>query len=140
MQKKFCKWQKRVFISASLLLLLNSPSLASQNEAQYISQWCNKHHGRAEVTLPDRSRADCITESHAVEVEFAPKWKESIGQSLNYAMQTNKRAGVVVVMRRKKDYRYWLMLNSVIKNFNLPIDSWLVESHPSSGDIVAPAY
>ena len=93
-------------------------------ERYYQQQWCSEHHGRAEVTLPDRTRCDCLTATHAVEVDFAPKWTEAIGQSLYYALQTGRRAGIVLIIEREQDRKCWIRLNSVIMHYKLPIDTW----------------
>ena len=52
------------------------------------------------MTMPDGTRCDILTDTHAIEVDFADKWAEAIGQSLNYAMQTGKKAGIVLVQLR----------------------------------------
>ena len=49
--------------------------------------------------MPDGTRCDILTDTHAIEVDFADKWAEAIGQSLNYAMQTGKKAGIVLVLK-----------------------------------------
>ncbi|MFH1027609.1 MAG: hypothetical protein V1791_06370 [Pseudomonadota bacterium] len=36
---------------------------------------------------------------YAVEVEYAHKWAEAIGQSLYYSRMTGKKPGVVLIMR-----------------------------------------
>ena len=43
-----------------------------------------------EVVMKDCTRCDILTATHAIEVDFARKWAEAIGQSLNYAMHTGK--------------------------------------------------
>ena len=53
----------------------------------YQKQYAKKLGGRTEVTMPDGARCDILTETHAIEVDFADKWAEAFGQSLNYAMQ-----------------------------------------------------
>ena len=72
---------------------------------------------------------DCLTATHAVEYERGKNWAESIGQSLYYSLQTGKRAGVVLILERRKDYRYWLRLNSTIEHHRLPVDTWLLERY-----------
>lgn len=107
------------------LLIFACPAVAHEHpEKWYQDQWCQKNEGQQEVVLPDKTRADCITSTHAVEVEFAKKWAESIGQSLFYSLQTEKRGGIVLILESENDRRYWYRLNSVIKQFNLPIDAW----------------
>ncbi|WP_171018846.1 hypothetical protein ACONUD_00725 [Microbulbifer harenosus] len=51
----------------------------------YQLPWCETAGGVAEYVLPDRTRVDCLTETHAMEFDFAPKWAEAIGQALYYA-------------------------------------------------------
>jgi len=74
--------------------------------------------------LPDKTRCDCLTQTHAIEFDFGNKWAEAIGQSLYCSLQTGKRAGIVLILEKSKDYRYWIRLNTTIEHFNLPIDTW----------------
>jgi hypothetical protein len=46
--------------------------------------------------MPDGTRCDIVTETHAIEVDFADKWAEAIGQCLNYSFQLNKKAGILL--------------------------------------------
>jgi hypothetical protein len=99
----------------------------SQPERYYQATWCTDHHGQAEVHLPDGTRADCITETHAIEFDFGHKWAEAIGQALYYGLQTGKAPGVVLILDGEKDYRHWLRLNSTIQHYKLPIETWKME-------------
>lgn len=109
----------------AILIVLAAAAAHAQHEFAYITQWCAENGGEAEVTLPDGTRADCVTDTHAVEVERAANWKSGIGQALNYAFQTNKSAGIVLIMG-DGDRRYWHMLHSVIEHYGLPISVWEV--------------
>ena len=104
-----------------ICLLLSLKAYSSERD--YQNMYCI---GAMEVVMPDRSRADCVTETHAIEYDFASKWKEAVGQSLNYAMHTGKRAGIVLILEKKKDLRYLDQLNRLIKHYLLPIDVWVV--------------
>jgi len=119
----------RARIVAFFLILLSLVASAHakkhlHKESYYQAIWCREHNGRTEVVLADKTRCDCLTSTHAVEVEFANKWAESIGQALYYAIQTRKRAGIVLILERPQDYKYWIRLNTVIQQYNLPIDTW----------------
>jgi hypothetical protein len=37
---------------------------------------------------PDGTRTDCISPTHAIEVEFSHKWAEAVGQALHYGLWT----------------------------------------------------
>lgn len=85
-------------------------------EADYI-QLINQHfRGEREVGV-NSGRVDIVTDSFAIEVEFAPKWKNAIGQSLWYGLQTNKRPGIVLVKKVGKELehnKYVIMLHSAL--------------------------
>lgn len=95
-------------------------------ERYYQEAWCKDRGGQVEVRLPDKTRCDCLTKTHAIEFDFGNKWAESIGQSLYYSLQTGKRAGVVLILEDPKDYKFWIRLNTTIKHFDLPIDTWKI--------------
>ena len=117
-------------ISTLLFAFFLLPSVTyakhQHKEKWYQTQWCADKGGQTEVTLPDGTRADCMTETNAIEFDFGDKWAEAIGQSLDYAFQTNKKAGIVMILEDVKDRRYWIRLNSVIQHYNLPITTWSV--------------
>ena len=99
-----------------------------KKEKHYQAEWCTDR-GVTEHVLPDRTRVDCLTAEHAIEFDWGKKWHEGIGQSLYYAVQTGKRAGVVLILKRRKHYKYWIRLNSTIQHHDLPIDTWLIEDY-----------
>lgn len=115
-------------MALSLLLTLFSPVYAGRlhPEIWYQTKWCQEQGGEMEVTLPDRTRCDCITGTHAIEMDFADKWYQAIGQSLHYALQANKRPGILLIIESPKDRRYLERLNRVIKTYNLPIEVWTI--------------
>ena len=91
-----------------------------------MEQWCLAHDGEIEVVLPDNTRCDCLTPTHAVEVDFGEKWYEALGQSLYYGLQTGKKPGIVLIIEESTDLKYWLRLNSTILHYELPIDTWQI--------------
>ncbi|SEP82554.1 hypothetical protein SAMN05428969_1076 [Devosia sp. YR412] len=58
---------------------------------------------RTEVRLADYGRADCISRTHAIEVEWADKFKEGVGQSLTYSTTTALVPGLILICRRPED-------------------------------------
>lgn len=106
-------------IIISLFLLLPSLAFAADYpERAYQEAWCARQGGLTEVVLKGGSRVDCLTETHAVEVEFAPKWKEAIGQSLYYAKKTGKKPGIVLIKERPEDQKYLgRLIYTVRKNY-----------------------
>ena len=118
--------------SLSLLLTFLSYSAYSEalNERWYQERWCEQNNGQAEVVLDDGTRCDCITSNFAVEVDFARKWAESIGQSLHYSRMTGKSAGILLIITDANDDRYIHRLIESIHYHNLPIQVWVAwEKH-----------
>ena len=95
-------------------------------EKWYQQKWCEAHRGQVEVVLSDGTRCDCVTDTHAIEFDFGDHWSEAVGQSAYYAIQTGKKAGIVLILETMKDRKYWIRLNTTIKHFNLPIDTWSI--------------
>ena len=95
-------------------------------EKWYQERWCRKQGEQVEVVLPDKTRCDCVTDTHAIEFDFGNNWTEAIGQSSYYSIQTNKKAGIVLILENMKDRKYWIQLNTTIEHFNLLIDTWSV--------------
>jgi hypothetical protein len=110
------------------LLFLSSLATAApraHSEAWYSELVAVQFKGQKEVRVA-RGRADVVTATHAIEVEFASKWKESIGQALWYAFQLNKEAGIVLVMEDEaRDAPHAIALGSLIEHQKLPIKVWL---------------
>ena len=60
------------------------------SESSYQHAWCSEHNGIEEYENSDFTRVDCLTNTHAIEFDFADKWAESIGQALHYSYMTGK--------------------------------------------------
>ena len=76
--------------------------------------------------MGDGTRCDIVTKTHAIEVEWAHKWAEGIGQALWYSFQTNKKAGIVLILRNDKDRKHLLRVRSLIAGKKLDIEVWAV--------------
>jgi hypothetical protein len=88
----------------------------------YQDRWCVKYFDPSEVMISDIH--DCVSDTHVIEFDFADHWYESIGESLHYAMQTGKKAGIVLIIENDGELKYWIKLNDTIKHYRLPIDTW----------------
>jgi hypothetical protein len=91
------------------------------NEHYYQINLCNKFDGKMEYVLQDRTRVDCLTDEYAIEVDFAKKWAEGVGQSLYYAHMTGKKPAVGFIMNSEKDKRYFKRLNTLAKKYGIKI-------------------
>jgi hypothetical protein len=116
-----------VLLLLSCLLFPTAPAWGggarAHPESWYQRGWC-ADRGRLEVVLPDGTRCDCLTETHAVEFDFASKWAEAIGQSLRYASATGRRPGIVLILERPGDERYLERIRDVDQTFRLGLTVW----------------
>jgi hypothetical protein len=67
-------------------------------ETEQIKILADRYKCEREVVMPDGSRADLVTETHAIEVEWASKWKESISQATLYSIWTSKKPAVILLI------------------------------------------
>ena len=115
-------------IGAVLALLACAWALPGRGlkEADYARAWAAAHGGQCEVRNADGTRVDVLTATEAVEVEYAPKWAESIGQCLYYAAVTGKRPAVVLIVRGPQDAVYRTRIERVSAAYKLGIEVYEV--------------
>jgi hypothetical protein len=87
------KKTKRIMFVIWLVIAFFPVAFASNvhPEAYYQDKWCSVNKGQTEYRLEDNTRVDCLTDTHAIEFDFAEKWAESIGQVASWR---NVRYGV----------------------------------------------
>lgn len=81
-------------------------------ESAYRDAWCK---GETEVRLHDGSRVDCLTENYAIEVEFAEKAMEGLGQAIHYARITGTDPAILLIIETEKDWRYYKRIRRTAK-------------------------
>ncbi|MBR5304837.1 MAG: hypothetical protein IKU37_08445 [Candidatus Gastranaerophilales bacterium] len=99
-------------------------------EKYYQNMWCKEQNGRSEVKLIDNTRIDCLTQTHAVEFDFASKWAEAIGQSLHYSRMSGKNAGIVLIIEKNSDYKYFNKIKPLCEQYNISLWSILPPNEP----------
>ena len=85
-----------------LLFIISLPVYSIEKETYYSEKFCEEMSGQTDYTLQDQSRVDCLTDTHAFEVDWADGMKvyEAIGQSLYYSSQTGKLPGILLLIRK----------------------------------------
>lgn len=100
-----------VLFMAPFFLFAQKNHLQEQDYSDYIQQLIG---GEREYHVYG-GRVDLVTEDFAFEIERAKNWKEAIGQSLWYALQTKLKPGIILIRENAKEYRYFQMLNSTLQ-------------------------
>lgn len=114
--------------TALFLAAIASPSLAAETESDYRDRLCGGAGMQMEMAMPNGTRADCMTDRLAIEVDWAHKWAEAIGQSMNYAASTGKLPAAILICRRGAEAKClnWSLLTSETATYwNLPLTVWL---------------
>lgn len=122
---------RRILI-ALLILNMTFPAFAANTpknhkyyEKDYQNIWCKANGGVTEYILPDKARVDCVTQTHAIEFDFAKKWAESIGQAIYYGYQLNKTPGIVLISEDgEKDEKYINRVRAIAGSHQ--IDLWII--------------
>jgi len=116
--------RKAIFIYFFAVILIPSIVFAERlyPKRWYQERWCAKYFDQGDVSVSDQY--DCVSDKYVIEFDYADMWYESIGESLHYALQTGRRAGIVLIMEKKGDMKYWIKLQKTIKHYSLPIDIW----------------
>lgn len=104
-----------VLIGSVVPLKAQSTKLSENEYADYIQSLIG---GQREVSVQS-GRVDILTKEYAFEVEWANKWKDAIGQSIWYGVQTNKKSGIILIMKKKEDYKYFIQLNTALEYADL---------------------
>lgn len=116
-----------IFIMIFVLVLLNHAVKASWKETDYQTAWCA---GEIEHRLPDGARVDCLQEGYAIEVDYAHKWAESIGQSLFYASQTGFKPGILLIVDNQS-WSHVARLTEAIQASGRHIRVWFIRRRVS---------
>ena len=80
------------------ILIFTITSAAAQTEREYQEAICTGMG--IEVQAGGGTRIDCLSDSHAIEVDFSDKWAEGLGQAMLYAARTGLTPGVILICRR----------------------------------------
>ena len=112
--------------TALFLAALASPALAAETESDYRDRLCAGM--QMEVAMPNGTRADCMTDRLAIEIDWAHKWAEAIGQSMNYSAVTGHLPAVILICKRGTEAKClnWSLLTSETSTYwKLPLTVWL---------------
>ncbi len=111
-----------------LCLLPLSVFCRDNTEKHYQEIIAKQLSAQMEVQLPDRTRIDILTKTHAIEIDFADKWAEGIGQSLHYSVMTDLDAGLVLIVEKDSDNRYVERVKTLLRKKSLRIKLYVYMS------------
>ena len=114
-----------------LILIIAVPAWMSDTRAHpldwYRTRWCESAGGEIGAKMPDGTTCDCLTPTHAVEFAYADHWHGVIGQALYNGRQTGKTPGVVLIIEKESDEKYFRRLQDTVAHYSLPMTVWAYE-------------
>ena len=102
-------------------------SVNAETESFYQGICANLLKGKTEVYLSDKTRIDILTETEAIEVDFARKWAEGIGQALHYSTMTQRHAGLILIIEEESDARFVKRVQDIIRIKSLRISLYTID-------------
>ncbi len=124
----------RSVLASSLLALLTGLFVCgpahAQSDRALQARYCAGM--QLEYRMPDGARADCLSPTYIIEVDFSEKWAESIGQALFYASWTadlpigQRKAGIILICHRSRAActNHSARLYRVVQDYRLPLTIW----------------
>jgi len=102
----------RIIILITFLIPVSIQGQISNYSEKEIADYIQSLIGGEREVSVESGRIDLVHNDVAFEIDWANKWKESIGQALWYAQQSNKKPGIILILKKDSDYKYFIQLNS----------------------------
>lgn len=125
---------------------LSPPAAALPAPGDHESAWskylAEQLGGSASVICWEGSRPDIVAGDLAIEVERAPKWKESLGQAFLYAAMTDRRPAVLILvddLAAERDCLWRVQVAAQragveLSFFDMRRNRWILETRSSATD------
>jgi hypothetical protein len=112
-----------IIIVGFMLALVSTAAIGAEQD--YTDRFCETIAGSTKVVFEDRTRPDCINEHYVIEVDWAYKFYEGIGQALYYGTVSGVDPGLVLIVRDQNDQKY---VERAAKTFVCPrVKIWTID-------------
>ena len=92
-----------IFFTACLLAITSMAQAAQFTESDWQVAFNKKvAHGKLEAKVAT-GRIDILTDTHAIEVDYARNYHAAIKQALQYAAETKKKPGIALIRDDARD-------------------------------------
>ena len=120
-----------IAITGLLSLLLALLSLSASTSMQPVTHYqriaAELLHAQPEQALGDQPRYEMLSATHAIEIDWNSNWHKLLGLSLDYAFETGKRAGMILITDDVDDTNELMQLRALIRQYNLPVTLWVID-------------
>src|SRR5690606_32212999 len=106
------------------LLLIFLSFLATEREIT--EKLASKYNAQTEVIAWDNTRVDLLNDEYAIEVDWAYKWAEAVGQATYYGIVHNRKPGIILLRRKGENVdRYVYRCQVCCAKYGIPV--WVEE-------------
>jgi len=119
-----------IFVSLLFFLgIVLSIRCEAKYEKDYQREFASRFpEAQVEYILPDKARIDILTPEYAIEVDYAKKWAEAIGQALYYARCTGRYPAILLIVRADgSDDKYVRRLHKALELVKVPVIIFFIE-------------
>jgi len=118
----------KIFI---LLIIISISVQAKYHKHKHLEKWyqqkCSKTLNGIQEYRIKGVRIDILTKDYAIEVDFAQKSYEGLGQSLYYSIISNKKPGLILIVENHRiDLKYVLRAKRVCIKYKIAL--WVYEN------------
>jgi len=106
------------FILFSATVLFAAPKHLIEND--WSKKLAPKYHAKREYVLWDKTRIDLLTDKYAIEIDFAHKWAESLGQAEYYSIVSGKKPAILL-LTKKGEERYVYRAQTVAAKYEIRV-------------------
>lgn len=94
-----------IVISVACLAMQPASEPRKLSEAEHAEALAEKYGAALEVVQWDKTRIDFVTDDYVIEIDFAYKWAEAIGQALYYAIAdpSDRLPAIVLLVDKGQD-------------------------------------
>ena len=113
------KWKLLLLIlTFTIISCKKNATVTKEGSEEFYKMEIQKMIGGELEYIVKNGRIDLLTDEVAYEVTWAKDWKDAIGRSLWYGMQTHRNAGIILIFEKKSDSKYKRQLETTIEYMN----------------------
>lgn len=111
-----------------ILVALLLASVAGAGERAEVQRLAPAYDARPEVVAWDGSRVDLLNDRYAIEVDWASKWQQAVGQAMYYAILFDREPGIILLRRSAEDTRFIYRCQAVCVRIGIKL--WVEDTKP----------
>jgi len=122
---------KKILLLLLFVLLLFGAATCPNREIYFKNIFCKYVNGKLNVPLDDyKNTVDIVTDTFAIDVEFASKWATSIGHSLYASTILNKKPAILLITYKGYDGKYVDILMPIANKYNITV--WVIDYYSNT--------